>query len=423
MQIAVYKKRFVNIFRYFAASIIPLVLNLLINPWVAKNMSPTDYATVGYYKSFTTLIQPFIWFYVLHYYTKSYYELDEENRKILRANIFKFLIYGSAILSVISLLGIIIYSIGFNKKSDIPLSPYVFISTFTLPLTGIYQLTLLDYKMGRKSGAYLMLSAVHTILACALMLFMVVVIPMGAFGNLTSLFITNMILFIYCAYTNRELFSIHIDWGITKKMLVFCFPLTLAAMLGFFSGGYEKVYLERIGNTSELGYYVVGATMAGYIQVFSSAIGSTFQPDIYKAIAERNKKNYVKFALVCIGFTTLIVAAVMLLAPFIIDILTAGRYTYSAKYLRIIAFSSVTSSIYYMLSQFTIALGLTKIPLYNKVIGSILCIIMYKFMIDIWGFNGAAIGVSLSFVIFTIGNLALLFMDRRKLVKIWRKEI
>ena len=423
MQLLKYKSRFINIFRYFAASIIPLVLNLLINPWISKNMSPTDFATVGYYKSFTTLIQPFIWFYVLHYYTKSYYELNEENRKILRGNIFKFLIYGSLILSIISFLGIIIYSVYFNKESDIPLFPYVLISTFTIPLTGIYQLSLIDYRMGRKSGSYLALSAIHAVLVFATLWIMVVMAKWGAFGHLTSLLLTNTVLFIYCAYTSRELFSIKIDWGVIKKMIIFCAPLTLAAMLGFFSGGYEKVYLERLGETAELGYYVVGATMAGYIHVFSSAVGSTFQPDIYKAIAERNKKNYIKYAIVVIGFTTLITIMVILLAPIIIDILTAGRYTYSAKYLRIIALSSITSAIYYMISQFTIALGLTKIPLYNKVIGSILCIAMYKFMIDKWQFDGAAYGVAISFMIFTIGNLALLFLQRKKFIKTWRKEI
>lgn len=402
---------------------VPLLLNLIINPWISKNMSPTDFATVGYYKSFTTLIQPFIWFYVLHYYTKSYYELDEENRKILRGNIFKFLIYGSLVLSVISLIGIIIYSVYFNKESDIPLYPYVYISTFTIPLTGIYQLTLIDYRMERKSGSYLALSSTHAVLVFATLWIMVVMAKMGAFGHLTSLLLTNTILFVYCAYIGRDLFRISIDWNLIKKMLIFCFPLTLAAMLSFFSGGYEKVYLERLGDTTELGYYVVGATMAGYIQVFSSAIGSTFQPDIYKAIAERSKKNYIKYAIVVIGFTVLITLLVIILAPIIIDILTAGRYTYSAKYLRIIAISSITSSIYYMISQFTIAIGLSKIPLYNKVIGSLLCIAMYKFMIDQWGFDGGAYGVALSFIIFTLGNLALLYIQRKKFLKIWRKEI
>jgi Na+-driven multidrug efflux pump len=48
---------------------------------------------------------------------------------------------------------------------------------------------------------------------------------------------------------------------------------------------------------------------------------------------------------------------------------------------------------------------------------------MYKFMIVQWGFDGGAYGVALSFIIFTLGNLALLFIQRKKFLKIWRKEI
>lgn len=142
---------------YLTASFIPMLLSLLINPLVAKNMSPNDYAIVGYYKSFSTLLLPFIQFYVLHYYTKSYYELQEEQRRVLKATIFKFLIYGSGAISVICLFGLIGYTVCFNDNTLIPLAPYIYLSIFSLPLTGVYQLTLLELKMSRQSGVFFLL--------------------------------------------------------------------------------------------------------------------------------------------------------------------------------------------------------------------------------------------------------------------------
>ena len=68
------------------------------------------------------------------------------------------------------------------------------------------------------------------------------------------------------------------------------------------------MYLERLGNIDELGYYIVGATMAGYIQVFSNALGSTFQPDIFKAIVNRDRRQYLKYCAVMLGATIFIVA-------------------------------------------------------------------------------------------------------------------
>lgn len=149
---------------YLTASFIPMLLSLLINPLVAKNMSPNDYAIVGYYKSFSTLLLPFIQFYVLHYYTKSYYELQEEQRRVLKATIFKFLIYGSGAISVICLFGLIGYTVCFNDNTLIPLAPYIYLSIFSLPLTGVYQLTLLELKMSRQSGVFFCYSIAYSLL-------------------------------------------------------------------------------------------------------------------------------------------------------------------------------------------------------------------------------------------------------------------
>ena len=94
---------------YFLASLIPMVLNIAINPLIAMNMSPEDYAIVGYYTSFNALLTPIIVFYMFHYYTKRYYELNLTERIKLQATIFKSLIYFSAIVAVICLGGLSLY--------------------------------------------------------------------------------------------------------------------------------------------------------------------------------------------------------------------------------------------------------------------------------------------------------------------------
>lgn len=131
---------------------IPMVLNLASNPLVAKNMSPVDYAITGYYGSFNTLITPLILFYMMNYYIKSYYQLDEPDRIILKANIFKALIYVSGFISVLCCAGLIGYMKFFNAGSEIPVSPYLYLSVFALPLTGIYTLVLCDYRISRQKS-------------------------------------------------------------------------------------------------------------------------------------------------------------------------------------------------------------------------------------------------------------------------------
>ena len=63
---------------YFAASFIPMLLLAAVNPLIAINMTPEDYAVSGFYNSFTALFTPIVVFYMLHYYNKRYYEIGPE---------------------------------------------------------------------------------------------------------------------------------------------------------------------------------------------------------------------------------------------------------------------------------------------------------------------------------------------------------
>ncbi len=412
-----YKKSLQNVGIYFIASLIPMVLSMAINPLIALNMEPRDYAIVGYFNSFNGLISPLVVFYSFHYYTKRFFELDEDGRIELRSTIVQALVYFSLLLAALSALGIFIYMKYLNKGTDIAFFPYALLSVFALPLTGIYTLMLTDYKMQKRAKDFFRFSILKSIVSISLILLLVVLLKQGALGRLGATFLVNLFLFVWCLVLNWKCFRKKIDWSIFKAMIRFTWPLTLAAMLGFFSNGYDKVFLERLGDVKELGYYVVGLSIAGYIRVFQTAIGNTFQPDIYENIVKRNWKGVLKFASLIIGLTTIVVLGFIIVAPFVVDLLTAGKYTYSVKYTRIVAIAQISSSLYYVLSQITVALGATKITLVNKIVGSILCVVMFSYLITKWQFIGAAWGQVFSFVIFFVGNLFLLGLWKSKRIK------
>ena len=399
-----------NIGTYFSASLIPMILSLVSNPFIAQNMEPEDYAIVGYYASFTTLLQPFIVFYMLHYYTKCFYEFDEEGRMELRSTLMKALIWFSGVLAIISLVGLIIYTVFFNKETSIPLFPYVVMSVLVLPLGGVFNLTTTDYRMTRKAGAFFRLSVTNGVLAVLLTVIFVVLLKWGAIGKMLASLITSIGIFVYCVYRYRGLIKIPFNWAIFKQMLLFCWPLTIAAMLSFFSNGYDRVLLERIGDTKELGYYCVGLQIASYVHVFQTAITSTFQPDIFQSIAEKNWKRLVRVIFIQIMGVSCIVIGFIIVAPTVVDILTAGRYLMAVGYTRILVFSSIVSIIYYNLSQVTIALGYTKVTLINKIVSSLLMIAIYGFLISKYHFIGGAWGQVLSYLVFFIGNAVLLII-------------
>lgn len=402
-----------HILRYFSASLIPMLLMLVINPLIALNMSPEDYAITGYYSSFNSLIAPLIIFYMLHYFNKRFFELDEEGRLQLKALLFKAVTAFSFVLSVICFIALYTYIKIFNSSIEFEIFPYLTYTVFAIPLTGLFNLELADFRMRRDSRSFFNLSVINGVLQVILNLLFVVLIKLGAQGKLLAPLIANVLVFVYLFFKNRYLLHVKSSWRDFAEILKFCWPLTIGAMLGYFSSGFDRTYLESLGNVTEYGFYIVGSSMAGYLYTFSTSISSTFQPDIYEAIAKDDKRLLVKTVALQLVLISVVVALFILFCPLVIRILTAGRYVDSTLYARIISISTITSSIYYIVNNYTIAKGYPRLYLYTTIISSILIMVFMPLAINNFEYKGGAWMVSGSFVILTVINIILLYICKK----------
>jgi len=399
-----------HISAYFSASLIPMLLMLVINPLIALNMSPEDYAITGYYTSFNNLISPLIIFYMIHYYNKRYFELDQEGRLKLKALLFKAVTAFSFIVSIVCLITLYAYIKIFNSSIQFAIFPYLAFTVFALPLTGLFNLELADFRMGRDSKSFFKLSVSNGILLVVLNLAFVVIAKWGATGKLLSPLLSNAVVFSYIFIKNRNLLKISSSWKDFAEILKFCWPLTIGAMLGYFSSGFDRTYLESLGNVTEYGFYIVGSSIAGYLYTFSTSISSTFQPDIYEAIAKNDNRLLVKTIAIQVSLVSLVVVLFIIFCPWVIRILTAGRYVDSTVYARIISVSTITSSIYYIVNNYTIAKGYPRLYLYTTVISSVLIVLFLPMAIRKFEYVGGAWMVSGSYVILAMTNLLLLYV-------------
>lgn len=399
-----------HISAYFSASLIPMLLMLVINPLIALNMSPEDYAITGYYTSFNNLISPLIIFYMIHYYNKRYFELDQEGRLKLKALLFKAVTAFSFIVSIVCLITLYAYIKIFNSSIQFAIFPYLAFTVFALPLTGLFNLELADFRMGRDSKSFFKLSVSNGILLVVLNLAFVVIAKWGATGKLLAPLLSNAVVFSYIFIKNRNLLKICSSWKDFAEILKFCWPLTIGAMLGYFSSGFDRTYLESLGNVTEYGFYIVGSSIAGYLYTFSTSISSTFQPDIYEAIAKNDNRLLAKTIAIQVSLVSLVVVLFIIFCPLVIRILTAGRYVDSTVYARIISVSTITSSIYYIVNNYTIAKGYPRLYLYTTVISSVLIVLFLPMAIRKFEYVGGAWMVSGSYVILAMTNLLLLYV-------------
>lgn len=397
-----------NLSTYFGASIIPMLLNLAINPLIAMNMSPEDYAISGYYYSFSTLILPIICFYLTDYYIKEYFRRDEEGRKLIFAAVAKSLVFFSGFISLICFILIFGYLKLFNNSLSFPINPYLAFSVFALPFVGLFNLQLAKFRIERRAKSYFKWSVSNGVFLVILNLLFVVIMKWGAFGKLLAPLIANIIVFIIVGYKLRFYLRKKIEFKQIRVIFLFCWPLALSAMHNYFTSGYTTTYLESIGNNIEYGIYVVGASIGLYLTVFSTAIGTTFQPDVYESAIKKQMSRFCKVCIIQVFLISVIVLFFIFLAPLIISILTANRYLASVPFAQIIALSAITQRIYYLINSYCIATNHPKLYLYTSIIGSIFIVIAMPFAVNNYSFIGGCWITVLSYLIFGLINIILL---------------
>lgn len=402
-----------NLSTYFGASIIPMLLNLAINPLIAMNMSPEDYAISGYYTSFSSLILPIISFYLTDYYVKEYFRRDEEGRKQIFTVVAKSLVFFSGFVSLACFVFIFSYIRIFNSSISFPISPYLEFSVFALPFVGLFNLQLAKFRIERRANSYFKWSIASGVFLVVLNLLFVVVLKWGAFGKLLAPLIGNIIVFIIVSFKLRRYLRQRIEWKQLRIIFSFCWPLALSAMHNYFTSGFTTTYLESIGDNINYGVYVVGASIGLYLTVFSTSIGTTFQPDVYEAAIKKQILRFYKVCLVQISLISVIVLVFIILAPIVISVLTANRYIASVPYAQIIALSAITQRFYYLINSYCIATNHPKLYMYTSILGCILIVIAMPYVVDKYSFIGGCWMTVLSYLIFGLLNIVLLWFSRK----------
>lgn len=400
-----------NLGYYFSASFIPMLITLALNPLYAIFLSPSDYAIIGYYNSFNTLFSPFILFYFNQYYIREYFYRDEVGRLKLRALVFKTFLFLPFILGVFSLLGIFVYKSYFVSESDIPFYPYAILALLPSVMVGMYRLELIDLKVKKNGKRYFQLALLNAVIIAISSVSFIVLAKWGAIGQFLGAISGPLLFYLHAIRKNKELFSIAYEYSEFKKAILFCWPLVIAGMFDFFASGYDKVVLEKLVSIENLGYYSVGISIGSHLGIFSGAIADTFSPDIYGSLARKDYRRMLKYAFLQIGVMLGVVLSFVLLAKYVVIILTANRYVESTLYAQIAAFGALASCIYCVVSNVVQSFKKTKIVLSTKVLGSIFCICSYKFLIENFNLIGAAVGYALSYVYFSIVALVLLFIS------------
>ena len=115
-----------------------------------------------------------------------------------------------------------------------------------------------------------------------------------------------------------------------------------------------------------------------------------------------------------VSILTAVVLVFIVLAKPVIAILTANRYTDAYHFARILSIGVVSSYLMVAIEGIINAFGFTKICLTNKIISSAIAVFLYIYLINLYGFYGAAWGrVIAPLMVFIPGCVSLILLKNR----------
>jgi O-antigen/teichoic acid export membrane protein len=400
-----------NLSLYLIASIISSAIGITINPFLAANLSPEDYAIIGYFSSFNLLFLPIISFSLLSYYSRNYFLIKEEERQSVLDTLL-------AAQVLIGLLGLLIVLFGFYfymKFAHVHFSFFPFAILCFVPIffNCFYNFLLTEQKMKMQATSFLWLMIVNTLLHAFFAIWYVVILHRGATGRFWAILIPST---LTGAYSFMKLSSqFKFNTKIFKDAIKFGWPISLSAILYYFLSGVDRAMLEKLNDNATFGYYNVAVQIAGYLYIFYTAISQTFEPDIYKTIAENKTNKLKKLVLGIVSLNTFPTLLFIIFAYPVIKILTYGKYVDSTQFAQIIAIKHIPMSLCFLVSNIIIGYGYPKVELINRAVGALISVLLFQYLIRHYGFMGAAWGQSIIFVFMTlISGLFLVYKMKLK---------
>jgi len=412
MNFTIFKNsKFKSLSYYLIASILSAIIGLVINPFLSLGLSHEDFAIIGYFASIGTILSPIIAFSFNSFYARNYFLIDDNKREIMLQTLLSlFLIFGFAVF-ILFFVGYYFYHINFVPS--IPFFPFAILSFLPIYFASFYNIYLLNLRMQNKSKKYAIVTVLNSIVGASSSIFLVYILKYGAEGRLVATFIVTMLFGLYSLKMQK--FHFGIDNKVAKNAFSFCWPLMVSTILTFFFMGIDRTFLVRLDDNHSLGLYNVALQISGYLGIFGTILFQTFDPDIYKYASLKQHRKVFYMVLMITGITLIPNLVFILVSKPLIAVLTFGKYVDAASFADILCLSNVSTSFSFSLSHVLVAYGFSKYELFNKLFGAILSLILYKFLINNYGFYGAAWGQSISWIGMGFISVLSLYILRRRI--------
>jgi O-antigen/teichoic acid export membrane protein len=321
---------------YVSGSFLQRAADFILIPLWAAFLTPEDYAITGTMYAYRGMLLTVLVMGLNSALTRQYFDhLDdpqEQKRYVSSVYLFQLLVAGILIFSMDHWGFPIWMRLTGNKTAFDPFVRLMLWMTFTSAAT---QIPLALYQAQQKARQYVTILYGVFFLRIITMVILVVVFPLGAYGQLLADVIAGGIVSVLTLIiVAKNWFTLNFSWKYVREGLSFGLPLIPFLLALWVLEGADRMILEQLVSRTELGLYNFGYKVGSAVQYLVMGIFQAFTPYYFRIMlkGEGVEKKIEKFFVAFFGITAILSLAGALFAGEILHILMPDSYAGAEMY-------------------------------------------------------------------------------------------
>ena len=308
---------------YTAASVLSKLIAVFLLPIYTAYLSPVEYGALEVMIASLVAASIVIRLGIIEAILRFYYLAGERSEAVVRTG-FATLFWTTTLAAALALPFAGPISEVLLDEPDAGLA--------RLAILGLWQLTLWEYvltlfRLDERARAYFTFTIATVLVVIPITVALVVWTDLGASAILLGNFGTGTAFLLARIWAERRRLSLRIDPGLLRRMIRFGLP-TMPAELTLYSLNWaDRIIITRYLGLAEAGLYALAVKFANGMQVLVRGFHLAFPPLAYSIQDDDEARG--AYALIVTWFVAICafaVAALWLLAPWLVRLLADDRY-------------------------------------------------------------------------------------------------
>ena len=380
---------------YLIGSIATKALGFISIPFFTHYLSVKEYGIMSLYTTILSFLTTTLGLGVLGSFKRYYFEKDNDFGAFLFSNLIFLFFYIFLITSIY-----FYFLQDISTYLNIPISVMQY-AIFVAILLLIIRIKLDFLQIREKSKKNVLFEFIQTALSIVFSVGFILILSNDKYmGKIYGDLIALGLLAIYSIYKLSKIIQFKFYTKYIKYALTFGLPVLPSMYASFGLAFADRLMINSMTNTSDVGLYSFGFTIAMLVQVVVLSIGKSWQPLFYKSLAKKDYKildnTFLLNAKIVFTFSLMIIFFIHEL----IYILATKAYLESENIILYLVFGFNFFFLYSIYGQYTsyakktywdsiitlssvvinIGLNYWLIPIYGFVVSAITTIISYMWM-------------------------------------------